>query len=153
MLERWYRPPGIGSPWEHTQKTGFTSEKSPLAASLRTWSPCRAGLTNTARDQTESETKARSPHYCGLAGWSWFSVECFCPGDSGWRWRSPQLRRAHCPWPASPPRSSACGTRASPSHSWGHGPSRTGRGCWSRCTGQAHAPPLHTYFFWKNRFT
>ena len=54
---------------------------------------------------------------------------------------------------ASPPRSSACGTRASPSHSWGRGPSRTGRGCWSRCTGQAHAPPLHTYFFWKNRFT
>lgn len=100
----------------------------------------------------KSATNPSSPRYCGPAGWSLFSVACFCPCGSGSRWRSPRQRPGRCPWPTSPPHSSACGTPASPSHSWEHAPSRTGRGCWSRCKGQAHVPPLHTYFFPANGF-
>lgn len=129
------------------------SAKPHLAASLRSWSKGSyeqmgaGGLeTPTGRGQTTVKGRPGSPRCCGPAGWSWFSGECSCPGGSGSRWRSPPRRPGRCRWPASPPRSSASGTRASPSHSWGRGPSRTGTGCWSRCKGQAPAPPLHTYF-------
>lgn len=86
-------------------------------------------------------------HCCGLAGWSLFSVvySYLCDSDSRWKSLPPHL--AHCLWPTIPLHSSAFCTQVSPSHSWEHAPSRTGRGCWNRCKAQAHVPLLHTYFF------
>lgn len=85
------------------------------------------------------------PHCCVPSGWSWCAVGWFGLSCSGWRWTSRLRRPCRSPWPASLPHSSASCTRASPSRSGARDPSRTGTGCWSRCTGQDRAPLPQTY--------
>lgn len=85
------------------------------------------------------------PHCCVPSGWSWCAVGCFGLSCSGWRWMSRPRRPCRSPWPASLPHSSASCTRASPSRCGARDPSRTGTGCWSRCTGRDRAPLPQTY--------
>lgn len=88
--------------------------------------------------------KFLSPRCCVLWGWSLLFAEWVGPVCSGWKWTWPRQLLARSRLRASPPRSSASCTPASPSRSWALGPSKTGTGCWSRCRGPDHAPRRRT---------